>query len=266
MPGYTATPPSRSTSARSIGPLASTIFAPSGFDPAGRSSSPVTTILTRGRRTTAHLGDADRREHAEVLRTQHAAGAQGDFARRDVLAAASDVFFGRDVALGKDAAGLDFDEFDRQHGVGPVGQRRAGHDPHRLPRPHAARKRPARHRLADHLQRQSVVGRRAQRVGRAQGEAVHHRPGEAGDVDVALHVSREHPGEGLFERHRLFAQRRALPIDPVQRLGHGGPPREAAHAHVVVGGRGLTHGNDYSRVAERNRHGQTEPRQTKPRP
>ena len=47
-PGKSTTPPSRATSAASMGPFASAICQPCGREPAGRSSFPVITSRTRG--------------------------------------------------------------------------------------------------------------------------------------------------------------------------------------------------------------------------
>ena len=55
----------------------------------------------------------------------------------------ADVLLRRDVALGRDPLALNFDHFDRKHGVGRLGHRGPGHDPHGLTRPGAPRKRAA---------------------------------------------------------------------------------------------------------------------------
>ena len=65
-------PPSRATSAASIGPLASAILTSSGGEPAGSSSLPVMTIRTRGRRMTSTSPNPMDDNTPHVLRSQHA--------------------------------------------------------------------------------------------------------------------------------------------------------------------------------------------------
>jgi hypothetical protein len=103
-----------------------------------------------------HRRRPDRGEDGDVLRPQHAAGAEQDSAGLDVLAALADVPPRRQgVADAQPGAAQRGDLLSRlrlEDGVRPRRQRRAGHDANGLPRPDPARERSAREGLPNDIE------------------------------------------------------------------------------------------------------------------
>ena len=207
-PGKSTTPPSRSTSAASIGPLASAMWKPCGREPAGSSSLPVMTSRTRGRRTTLTC------PWPTELRTPRSCGRsmrprlEQRRAADDVFAAPADVLARRDRRQRArcDVAGCGLHRhFGRQHGVGARRHRRAGHDAHGLAWLDGAVERAAGQRVADDGQRQAAVGSRAFRAVGHDRVAVHRRAIESRHVHVADDRARQHAARGDAAAARLSA-------------------------------------------------------------
>ena len=84
----------------------------------------------------------------------------------------------RNLAQHQHPLSVDLRVLNRQNGIGAVGQRRPGHDPHGAAGSDLARKGPRRQTGAENRERQWIVGCRAQRILGHEREAVHHRPRE----------------------------------------------------------------------------------------
>ena len=98
MPPATGSPPASATIAASADRAVASRTWPgrSAAVSGGTTSSPVEKIATRGRACTVTLGDAGRRQHAEVLGAQRPAGGHQLGAERGVLVGAHDAVAGRD--------------------------------------------------------------------------------------------------------------------------------------------------------------------------
>ena len=135
-----------------------------------------------------HVADANRTEHAEILRTQHPASLEQRGSADDVLSGSADILAGRyggEGADGRIRPGLVFDPFGGQHGVAAERQGSAGHDSNALADPDRALKRTSRQRVADHDQWKAVIRRRPLGAFRHDGVTVHRGAVESGYVHVA---------------------------------------------------------------------------------
>ena len=169
-----------------------------------------------------HLGDAGRREGADLSRAEHHAGLEHRLARPDVASGSADVrACGHRRRDGEALARL-LHDLDRHDRVGPLGDRPAGGDAHRLARGQRTRGRAARGDPLD----DGKNDRRGGRVRRAQRVSVHRRAGERRQVDDGRSALREDaPGRPL-DRHALGLQglrpleNEALGLGDGDQLGH----------------------------------------------
>ena len=134
----------------------------------------------------AHLGfadrrdliDAQRRQHTDILRPQSPACGKHSHAAPDVLADAADVLARPEGHRRLDPVRRVADILRRDHRIGTVGQRRAGHDAHRLAGLHTALECLSGERAADHAECKRVV------VAGADGFfAVHRVPVHRGAIE-----------------------------------------------------------------------------------
>ena len=139
-PRSTACQPCCATSASSVARFESRIWPGrerlAGLDQlvAGATARP-----TRSRGCTTHLAHADAGQHAEVAGAEHLAGFEHRVAGAQVVARRPHRLARRHLRLDGDARAVvePARALDHHDGVGAVGHRRAGEDPHRLARPAA---------------------------------------------------------------------------------------------------------------------------------
>ncbi len=171
-------------------------------------------------------------EQTDVLRTQAPARTQHRRALLDVLAAASDVLTGgdreRDFELPRRLGGV----LGRQDRIESFRHWGAGHDPDRCVGPCRAGEGLAGQRLTEHGQGERVVLAGTRRLGAAQGIAVHCGAIERGHAEWSNYLGSQDAVGGLVQRHRLVAQTRGVPIDPVQHGGNLAALPEPVHAYV----------------------------------
>ena len=161
--------------------------------PIGRSSSPVARVRTRGRQ------DLDRICPSAGRRDQGAGGEQA--ARRDHLIAHREV--ARPLAekgggtrlVDNDPIAVAGDMFLDDHAGRAVGERRAGEDPHRLPRADRSGEARAGRRGAGQPQRRPVIA--------AHGIAVHRRHRAARRIEGSDDRRGKHPARGIGQRDSL---------------------------------------------------------------
>jgi hypothetical protein len=146
------------------------------------------------------LSHGERGEHPERRRAQCHSLRKHRGAAPDILAHAPEVDADVAVAHDRHRLGTLVGVLLPHHGVGAVGQRRAGEDPGALAWPEPARRKRARGELLDHTEPHRPLGRRAADVVAARRVAVHGRVGPGGDVDRAHDVLGEHAVERVVER------------------------------------------------------------------
>jgi hypothetical protein len=110
---------------------------------------------------------------------------------------------------------------DRLDRARTLGQRRPGHDAHRLAGGHGARGPLARPHLADDDERTGHG-----HVGGAQRVAVHRGAVERRQVGVGEDVLGQHAADGVGERHSLGRQRARLAKHERERRGDGDHARD----------------------------------------
>ena len=184
----------------------------------------------------ARRGHADGGQQAGVLGPQAAPGAQHGLALADVLAHGADVPTRRHGLAHLDMAFALPGHLGHHHGVGAPGQRGPGHDAHRGARSDLAGEGGARQRLAQHPQRDRVVGPGSEGVLAPHGVAVHGGPREAGHVHRGLQVFGQHPARALQQRHGLVGEADGVLAQEGVDLLHVGPLGESPHADVPHGG------------------------------
>ena len=189
--------------------------------PAGRSSVPVVTIATRGRR--AQRGSATPPARARRAATRRARVPRASTRSPAPTSPPADADVGsrrRRRIEHDDVAVRSVDVLDRHDRVGAFRHDAARRDPHRLAglEP-AARGTPAATR--------ATTGSAPGVSGGPEREAVHGRAREARQVDQRVGVLGEHPAGRLLERHGLRRERRDAGQDARERLvdgqqlGHG---------------------------------------------
>ena len=175
-------PPSRATSAASIGELLSTILCPSGTAPGGSSSFPVTRIATCGWRTTeSTLFPIDASRPTSCGRSSRP---EGKTTLPFVTSSPTRPTCrpGVTASRAKTRAPPDSSSTDlgHQNCIGADRDRARGHDSDGFTRPNRSMERLCGHRGSDHGQRQRVVGFGAECVLAADCETVHCRGANAG--------------------------------------------------------------------------------------
>ena len=186
-----------------------------------------------------HPTDVDAREHAEVRRAEHGAGAEHDLARSDVATGAAHVVARLRLLLHEHAVvAVALGELDDDDRVGAVGHRRAGHDADRLAvadgRPWA---RDPPGSSPDHPEANRRVGRGAGGALRPHRVPVHRGVRERRDRTGRRDVGREHEPERFVRRHldRLEAIDRGEDAGPdLAELDHESPRVRTSSARYLA--------------------------------
>ena len=133
-----------------------------------------------------------RRGDREVPRGEPGAGAEHHRAGGDVLTAAADVAPGIRLEEQRDLPRPTVGELDRHHGVTALGQRRTGHDPHRVAGREDVAGRVAGGDVSADGQDDRVLAARTGELTGPHGVAVHRRVVEPGQVDQGRDVLGQH--------------------------------------------------------------------------
>jgi len=166
----------------------------------------------------AHLGHAERADHAEFRRAHQRSGIQHRNARLEILSRGAHVLFLLLPGGNRDAAPFGANDFLDHHRIGALRHHRAGHDAHALARTDTALEHPAGKRAADLLE--DDLGVRLQ-VGAAHRVAIHRRIVVRRDIDRGHDALREHAAERGAKRHPLAAfDRREAGANRLARLVH----------------------------------------------
>ena len=135
MPRSLTSQPSRASIAASMKRLESNSCEAARGLPGETSSLPVENTATRRRLRHIDMGQAEGGGERDILRPQPAALLERGMAESDVFAGGAHIGAGFQPCRQHHPAGIiDADIFLHEHGVGAVGHRRAGKDPHRLAR------------------------------------------------------------------------------------------------------------------------------------
>ena len=226
-------PPSRVTSAASIGPLASVIRKPSGGVPIGSNSLPVMRIRTRGRRMTgAWLNPSDDsmpmscgRKTRPALATTSPARTSSPSCPTCLPGETSPIASTRWPSIWAFSIGR---TASAPSGSGaPVMIRTA------LPGAIASFERARRKAsCAENFQRQWIVGRRPLRILGHDREAVHHRPGEAWNIYGAGDIAGQHAAGRAQQRNFFDCRDRQRPATPNRPKPAHRRPSSAARTHA----------------------------------
>ena len=153
-------------------------------------------------------------QHAEVAGPEHGEGLERDLARGEVLARRTNVVTGARGACDRDEpVVVDPGVLHHHDGVGPLGDRCARHDAHRLAHADRAIRRPPGGQRGDDLQARSCL-----RVGSPHREAVHRGVGERRDVLIGAQLDGRDATERVCQRDRGGMERSALGEDASLRV------------------------------------------------